>query len=100
MLRVIDTAKNIWQNDEKLATIKEIYAKNATNIEFELFCEIGKSTGLNPFLRELWLVKYGTAAASIFIGRDGYRKSAQACKDYDYHMADAVYENDEFSIAN
>jgi len=62
--------------------------------------EIGKSTKLNPFLKEIWAVKYGTEAAQIFVARDGYRKSAQANTDYDYHFADAVHENDDLKIVN
>ena len=59
---------------------------------------LGKATGLNPFVREIWAIKYGTAAAQVFIGRDGYRIAAQRHPKYDYHQADAVYENDEFKI--
>ncbi len=89
----------LWQDTKQIEEIKKIYAPNSTDGEFKTFVEIGKATGLNPFLREIWFVKYGNQA-SIFIGRDGYRKSAQAHTDYDYHLADAIYENDEFSVVN
>ncbi|ATU04880.1 phage recombination protein Bet [Candidatus Gracilibacteria bacterium HOT-871] len=90
----------IWSNDQSLAEVKEIFAKDLTEVEFKTFIGIGKTTGLNPFLREIWAVKYGKQSASIFIGRDGYRKSAQANTEYDYHDVDAVYENDDFSVEN
>jgi phage recombination protein Bet len=89
-----DQSIDIWSSG--LSQIKEIYGKNLSSGEFETFVQIGKATGLNPFLREIWAVKYGNNPAQIFIGRDGYRKSAQANKDYDYHHVDAVYNNDEF----
>lgn len=36
----------------------------------------------------------------MFIGRDGYRKAAQAHSEYDFHQADAVYENDKFGVVD
>lgn len=89
----------IW-SDNKLTDIKKLFAPALTSNEFETFVWIWKATWLNPFLREIWAVKFGSKPASIFIGRDGYRKSAQANKEYDYHIVDAVYENDDFLVRN
>lgn len=89
----------IW-SENKLSDIKKLFANNLTNNEFETFVWIWKATGLNPFLREIWAVKYWNSPANIFIWRDWYRKSAQANKEYDYHLVDAVYENDDFSVKN
>jgi phage recombination protein Bet len=88
----------IWQEQTKLAEVKKIYGKELTDSEFAILVQIGQATHLNPFLREIWAVKYGTSPAQIFIGRDGYRKAAQSNPDYDYHLADAVYQNDDFKI--
>jgi phage recombination protein Bet len=88
----------IWQEQNALTEIKKIYGKDLTEGEFTTLCQIGQATGLNPFLREIWAVKYGNNPASIFIGRDGYRKAAQANPEYDYHLVDAVYANDDFCI--
>lgn len=90
----------IWSNESQLVEIKNIFAKDLLDTEFKTFVWIWKATGLNPFLREIWAVKYGTQSASIFIWRDWYRKSAQANPEYDYHDVDAVYENDNFSVKN
>ena len=90
----------IWQEQNALAEIKNIYGKDLTEGEFTTLCQIGQATGLNPFLREIWAVKYGGNPASIFIGRDGYRKAAQRDPEYDYHLLDAVYQNDDFKIEN
>ncbi|QQR83008.1 phage recombination protein Bet [Candidatus Peregrinibacteria bacterium] len=91
-------AASIWQEQNKLAEVKKIYGKDLTDSEFSILVQIGQATHLNPFLREIWAVKYGTNPAQIFIGRDGYRKAAQSNPDYDYHLADAVYQNDDFKI--
>lgn len=90
----------MWTNPTSISEIKSICAPKLTDGEFKAFMQIGKATNLNPFLREIWAVKFGDNPANIFIGRDGYRKSAQSHPLYDYHLADAVYEKDEFSVEN
>jgi phage recombination protein Bet len=100
MQRIENTDIINWESAEVLKTIKDIYGKKLTNEEFSVFVNLGRSTGLNPFLKEMWAIKYGDSAASIFVGRDGYRKSAQANSNYDYHLSDAVYSNDSFSVHN
>jgi phage recombination protein Bet len=90
----------LWEDSKSLADIRKAYAKNATDTEFNMLIEMGRATALNPFLREIWLVKYGNGAAQIFIGRDGYRIAAQRQPDYDYHLVDAVYSNDKFQMWN
>jgi phage recombination protein Bet len=90
----------IWEQDAMLKQIKASYASKLNDLEFQQFVGMGRATGLNPFLREIWAVKYGSYAAQIFIGRDGYRKSAQANPDYDYHQVDAVYSADEFYVVD
>lgn len=95
-----ENALAIWQDETKLAEIKKIFAPTLTTTEFQAFVGIGQSTGLNPFLKEIWAVKYGSGAASIFVGRDGYRKSAQANPDYDWHFVDSIYANDSFKVVN
>lgn len=90
----------VWQDNAQLAEVKKIYGGKLTEGEFVTFVQIGKALNLNPFLKEIWAVKYGNSAANIFVGRDGYRKNAQENPDYDYHSVDAVYSKDEFSVEN
>jgi len=88
---------SVWENDLSLKEIRELFAPNLTDLEFKAFVGMGKATGLNPFLRELWSVKYDkTKPAQIFIGRDGYRKIAQQHPAYDYHRVEAVYSEDNY----
>lgn len=86
----------IWDQEEFLTSVKEVFSKDLSPIEFKLFLEMGKALNLNPFLKEIWAVKFGSSAAQIFIGRDGYRKAAQRDPDYEYHYCEAVYANDVF----
>lgn len=94
------TDLSIWKEEKKLAEIKKIYGKTLSDGEWNTLQAIGLATDLNPFLREIWAVKYGNNAASIFIGRDGYRKVAQRHPNYDYHIVDAVYSGDDFKVVN
>jgi phage recombination protein Bet len=80
--------------------IKQTYGKDLNEGEWKLFVGLGVATGLNPFLREIWAVKYGNNPASVFIGRDGYRRSAQNHPEYEYHFTDAVYANDVYKVVN
>jgi phage recombination protein Bet len=91
---------SMWQEKTSLQLVKDTYGKNLTNMEWNMFMQMGLATGLNPFLKEIWAVKYKDFPAQVFIGRDGYRKSAQRHPAYDFHTVDAVYENDEFSQEN
>ena len=96
---VKNTIVSMWEDSTKLQEIRKLFAPKLTEMEFQFFVGMGKATNLNPFLREIWAVKYSDKeAAQIFIGRDGYRKSAQSHRDYDYHQCDAVYENDDFEM--
>jgi phage recombination protein Bet len=91
------SAMMIWDDSKKLEEIRQIFAPKLNTAEFDAFVGMGKASGLNPFLREIWAVKYqDNAPAQIFVGRDGYRKAAQRHYEYDFHECDAVYSNDKF----
>lgn len=100
MKNQLSTTDSMWTQQQQIEAIKKIYAANANEGEFRTFIEIGKATGLNPFLREIWLVKYGNSAAQIFVSRDGYRKVIGQNPNYLSHIVDAVYSNDEFLVDN
>lgn len=89
-----------WNDPAMQLQIKETYGKGLNDGEWKLFVGLGVATGLNPFLREIWAVKYGTNPASVFIGRDGYRRSAQNHPEYEYHFADAVCANDVYKVVS
>ena len=105
-LKTIDNTLALWDNSEQLQEIRKLFAPKLSDIEFQIYVGLGKSTNLNPFLKEIWAVKFGKdkdgneLPAQIFIGRDGYRKAAQSHPEYDFHQSDAVYENDKFDVNN
>jgi phage recombination protein Bet len=94
---------DIWTDESKLHEIRRLVSPNAplTDLEFSFLVKLGQSTNLNPFLKEIWVVKYKQGSpAQIFIGRDGYRKAAQRQDDYEYHQVNAVYSEDDFKVIN
>lgn len=98
-LQSLNHSMVMWDDKQKLEEIRKLFAPTLTEMEFQFFVGLGKASGLNPFTREIWSIKYDkNQPAQVFIGRDGYRKAAQGHSEYDYHQSDAVYENDEFSV--
>lgn len=100
-LAAVASTMSMWEDEKQLADIKAIFAPKLNTNEFKAYIGMAKANDLNPFLREIWAVKYDEKApAQIFIGRDGYRKSAQRNPDYNYHIVDAVYSNDIFQYVD
>jgi phage recombination protein Bet len=84
----------VWKDKAK---IKALFAKDLDQAEFDFFIGLGIAMKANPFKREIWAVKYDKSRpASIFLGRDHYRKIAQEQEDYNGHTAQAVFEKDNF----
>lgn len=100
---LVSSNQNIpmWEDNQRIDEIRKLFAPKLSENEFKFFVGLGKATGLNPFLREIWSVKYqDNVPAQVFIGRDGYRKAAQAHSDYEWHEPDSIYENDTFEKIN
>lgn len=77
-LAVVDGAE---YNAQQRAIIKQTVAKDCTEAEFGLFIEVCKSTGLNPFARQIYAIKRG-GAMTIQTGIDGYRVLAERSGKY------------------
>ena len=85
---------NVWQNPDE---IKALFAPNLTKEEFNFFMTLGQGLGANPFIKEIWAVKWDKSKpAQIFLGRDFYRRKAQEQPSYNGHIVEAYYENDVF----
>jgi phage recombination protein Bet len=95
-------ALDMWECEKKLQEIRRcVCSEPLSDIEFGLLVQLGKSTGLNPFNKEIWVIKYSAKApAQIYISRDGYRKGAQRNPEYEFHESYAVYSKDEFRVCN
>lgn len=58
------------ERDEMLDLVRAKH-RNLTDLEIRQLYHLAMSYGLDPNRREIWAVKYGTAPATIFVGRDG-----------------------------
>ncbi len=94
----VEIQNSLWKDENQLLAIKKIYGSNLSNEEFNTFLQIGMSTNLNPFMREIWAVKYGSSPAQIFVGRDGYRKVIGRNPNFNGIVVDSVYSNDDFEV--
>lgn len=62
--------------------IKKYICPNATETEVYMFLQLCKAQNLNPFLREAYLIKYGTTPATIVTGKDTFIKRARGIQQY------------------
>jgi len=62
--------------------IKKYICPNATEPEIYMFLQLCKAQNLNPFLREAYLIKYGSTPATIVTGKDTFIKRARSIQQY------------------
>jgi len=81
----------------QLALIQKTVAKDCNNDEFNLFVEVARAKGLDPFLGQIIPMVFSKGDAekrkmTIIISRDGQRVIAQRCGDYRPASKTPVYE--------
>jgi phage recombination protein Bet len=82
-IAIIDT-----NDKEKIALIKDQYAKGATDMELALFIETANRVGLSPLTRQIYLVprwdtKLGRNVHMPMVSIDGFRLIAQRSEQYE-----------------
>jgi len=65
-----------------IETLKATVAQGLNDSEFKLFTEFCKSTGLNPFKKEIWAIKAG-GRLQLMTGINGFQAIANANEEYD-----------------
>ena len=71
-----------------LTDIKDYFCPNATDEECVLFGQLCKANGLNPWLKEAYLIKYDKSApAAMVTGKDAYMKRADEHPAFDGYEA-------------
>ena len=71
-----------YQDPKMIATLRNTVARDLTDSEFQLFAEICKSSGLNPFKREVWAIKAG-GRLQVMTGINGYLAIANNHPQFD-----------------
>jgi phage recombination protein Bet len=69
-----------YEQAEIVAAIKQTVCKGATDAQLRMFIEVCKSTGLNPWLKEIWFVP---EKGIIMAARDGYLRVANQNPAFD-----------------
>ena len=88
---IVETAKTppLDFSREQLDLMKKTVAKGTTDQEFELFKEVCRMRGLNPFANQIYAIKRKTkkgepdAQMTIQVGIDGFRLQAQRSREYE-----------------
>lgn len=93
-----------YKAPEVVKTLKETVAQGATDAEFAMFAELCKSTGLNPFKKEVWFIKTkgytkkdGTEVqgrVQIMTGINGFLAIANSNQQFDGLECEVAYEKD------
>lgn len=82
-LDTIKTEKNLpTYTDKQIQLIHDLYAKNTTKEEFELFLYTAGKYGLDPLVKQIWCVKFKDSPAQIYAGRDGFNEIAHRSGAY------------------
>lgn len=58
-------------------------ADKVTFEEVSVFINLCKYNGLNPWLKEAYLIKYGSQPATLVVGKEAYLKRAESHASYD-----------------
>ena len=78
---------NIGDEEIKLTPkiVKDYLAGGAeiTLVEFKMFSSLCKARGLNPFLKEAYIIKFGNNPAQIVVGKDAILKRAILNPNFD-----------------
>lgn len=71
---------------------------NVSKQEVKMFMELCHYRGLNPFIREAYLIKYGNSPATMVVGKDAILKKALSNPTYGSHEAGITLVNREGQI--
>ncbi|WP_297136051.1 phage recombination protein Bet [Terrisporobacter sp.] len=79
-------------------TVKNYIAPGATDQEVLYFIELCKAQKLNPFVKDAYLVKFGSQPAQIIVGKDVFIKRANANPNFDGMKAGIVVLNGDGKV--
>lgn len=82
-------------SDLSVQTIKKYINDKATDEEAYVFLQLCKARGLNPFLKEAYLIKYDhVSPATMVVGKDAFMKRAELHPEYDGFEAGIIVETE------
>lgn len=72
--------------------------ERVTDQEIAMFINLCRFTGLNPWLKEAYCIKYGNEPATLVVGKDAYFKRAEANDAYDGMDAGIIVQGEDGEI--
>ncbi len=89
---------------KQISLVKTTIAKDCNDEEFNLFCEVARAKGLDPFLGQIIPMVFSKGDAekrkmTIIITRDGQRVIAQRCGDYRPASKPTQFEIDKATMS-
>jgi phage recombination protein Bet len=86
-----------WQGRRITVTFDDVKRRicpRATDQEIIIFLKMCQTLNLNPWARDVYMVKYKEdEPASIIVATEAYLKAAETCQDYDGHEAGVVLKD-------
>lgn len=73
---------------------------NVSDQEVVMFLNLCKFNRLNPFLREAYLIKYGSSPATMVVGKDAITKRAMRNPNYEGQQAGVVVLKEDGGLEN
>ena len=96
MTDIIQTATaSVAVNTERVHALRNLIAPNCNDAELELFVQVCKRTGLDPFAKQIYAVKNGNKMMTI-VSIDGLRVVAQRTGRYDGREGPEWYTGSEW----
>jgi phage recombination protein Bet len=80
-----------------LIEIKRLFCPKATDQEASLFLELCRYQGLNPFVRDAYLLKFGDRPATMVVGKDSFTKRAEAHPQFAGMVAGVIIQAPDIS---
>lgn len=84
--------------ENEIAVIQNSVAKGTTMTELAYFLNVAKTTGLNPFIKQIWCYKDHKGNVIIMAARDGFLAIGQRSERWNGMVSSEVYENDHFEV--
>ncbi|MGQ9545956.1 MAG: phage recombination protein Bet [Dehalococcoidia bacterium] len=86
-----------WQGRAITITFEDVkrhICPKATDQEIVVFLRMAQSLNLNPWAREIYLIKWAEGEpASYVIAEESYLKAAEQCQEYDGHEAGIIVKD-------
>jgi phage recombination protein Bet len=90
----------VQQMDEDLTNenVRKYICPTATDSEIFTFLKLCEHRNLNPFIKEAYLIKYGTSPATLIVGKDAFTKKAEDNPAFDGFEAGIILKNGDSNL--